>query len=230
MNIMKNTQPTTQIATLQALALVADQALTVRLDGQSDAGIVLSAGGLLLLLDITADASSTTNATLDNSSGSTAVVNEGVVCQRITYCYGRDLYVVGNDLADHGLYALTPTTLDYSSTYITGTLNEAAKLVPTSGVASLTDPRRWTFTHYTLVDNGGSILVTADQDYLLEKVDLSGGVIDTDGGSGSSNAALMISSVGTGQIRNLDLHGITAKNLQKSPCLRPSYPPAFSQS
>lgn len=68
------TLPTTQIATLQALALVADQALTVRLDGQSDAGIVLSAGGLLLLLDITADASSTTNATLDNSSGSTAVV------------------------------------------------------------------------------------------------------------------------------------------------------------
>ena len=51
------TLPTTQIATLQALALVADQALTVRLDGQSDAGIVLSAGGLLLLLDITADAS-----------------------------------------------------------------------------------------------------------------------------------------------------------------------------
>ena len=47
---------------------------SVRLDGQSDAGIVLSAGGLLLLLDITADASSTTNATLDNSSGSTAVV------------------------------------------------------------------------------------------------------------------------------------------------------------
>jgi len=149
-------------------------------------------------------------------SGSTSAVNEGVVCQRITYCYGRDLYVVGNDLADHGLYALTPTTLDYTGAHITGTLNEAVKLVPTSGVASLTDPRRWTFTNYTLVDNGGSILVTADQDYLLEKVDLSGGMIDTDGGSGSSNAALMISFVGTGQIRNLDLHGITAKNLQKS--------------
>ena len=41
-------------------------------------------------------------------------------------------------------------------------------------------------------------------------------MIDTDGGSGSSNAALMISFSGTGQIRNLDLHGITAKNLQKS--------------
>jgi len=149
-------------------------------------------------------------------SGSTSAVNEGVVCQRITYCYGDKLYVVGNDLADHGLYALTPTNLYYTGAYITGTLNEAAKLVPTSVVASLTDPRRWTFTNYTLVDNGGSILVAADQDYLLEKVDLSGGVIDTDGGSGSSNAAIMISFINTGQIRNLDLHGITAKNLQKS--------------
>jgi hypothetical protein len=149
-------------------------------------------------------------------SGSTSATNEGVVCQRITYCYGDKLYVVGNDLADHGLYALTPTNLYYTGAYITGTLNEAAKLVPSSGVASLTDPRRWTFTNYTLVDNGGSILVAADQDYLLEKVDLSGGVIDTDGGSGSSNAAIMISFLNTGQIRNLDLHGITAKNLQKS--------------
>ena len=68
------TLPTTQIAALQALAFVADQAVTLRLDGQSDAGIVLSAGGLLLVLDATIDASSTTNATLDNSSGSTAVV------------------------------------------------------------------------------------------------------------------------------------------------------------
>ena len=68
------TLPTTQIATLQALVLTVDQAATIRLDGQSDSGIVLNAGGLLLALDITADASSTTNATLDNSSGSTDVV------------------------------------------------------------------------------------------------------------------------------------------------------------
>lgn len=68
------TLPTTQIATVQALVVTADQALTLRLDGQSDAGIVLSAGGLLVVLDATIDASSTTNATLDNSSGSTAVI------------------------------------------------------------------------------------------------------------------------------------------------------------
>ena len=68
------TLPTTQIATLQALVVTADQALTLRLDGQSDAGIVLSAGGLLLILDATIDAGVSTNATLDNSSGSTAVI------------------------------------------------------------------------------------------------------------------------------------------------------------
>ena len=68
------TLPTTQIATLQALVVTADQALTLRLDGQSDAGIVLSAGGLLLVLDATIDAGVSTNATLDNSSGSTAVI------------------------------------------------------------------------------------------------------------------------------------------------------------
>ena len=66
------TLPTTQITTVQALVVTADQATTIRLDGQSDAGIVLNAGGLLLALDITADASASTNATLDNSSGSTA--------------------------------------------------------------------------------------------------------------------------------------------------------------
>ena len=68
------TLPTTQIATLQALVVTADQALTLRLDGQSDAGIVLSAGGLLLILDATIDAGVSTNATLDNSSGTTAIV------------------------------------------------------------------------------------------------------------------------------------------------------------
>ena len=68
------TLPTTQIGTIQALVVTADQATTIRLDGQSDAGIVLNAGGLLMALDITADASAATNATLDNSSGSTAII------------------------------------------------------------------------------------------------------------------------------------------------------------
>ena len=68
------TLPTTQIAAVQALVLTADQSITLRLDGQSDAGIPLNAGGLLLVLDSNLDAGVSTNATLDNSSGSTAVV------------------------------------------------------------------------------------------------------------------------------------------------------------
>jgi hypothetical protein len=68
------TLPTTQIAALSLLALTADQAITARLDGQSDAGVALNAGGLLLLIDSNVDAGASTNATVDNSSGSTAVV------------------------------------------------------------------------------------------------------------------------------------------------------------
>ena len=68
------TVPTTQIAALQVLALTADQAITIRLDGQSDAGISLNANGLLLIIDGTIDAGASTNATIDNSSGSAATI------------------------------------------------------------------------------------------------------------------------------------------------------------
>ena len=68
------TLPITQIGSVSVLVLTADQALTLRLDGQSDAGIVLSAGGVVLVVDATIDAGSSTNATIDNSSGSTALV------------------------------------------------------------------------------------------------------------------------------------------------------------
>ena len=66
--------PSNQLDTIQALLLTADQALTVRLDGQTDAGIVLGAGGLLLIVNATIDAAAATNVTIDNSSGSTANV------------------------------------------------------------------------------------------------------------------------------------------------------------
>jgi hypothetical protein len=68
------TLPTTHIASLSLLALTGDQSLTLRLDGQSDAGLVLNAGGLALVVDGTIDAGASTNATIDNSSGSTALV------------------------------------------------------------------------------------------------------------------------------------------------------------
>lgn len=67
--------PTEQIASLKALAVRAtDQTVTVRLDAQSDAGILLSAGGLVLIVDATIDAGASTNATVDNSSGSATIL------------------------------------------------------------------------------------------------------------------------------------------------------------
>src|ERR1043166_424563 len=49
-----------------------DYALTVRLDAQSDAGIVLNAGGVLVIFDADIDAGASLNVKVDNSSGSTA--------------------------------------------------------------------------------------------------------------------------------------------------------------
>ncbi len=59
--------PTAQIASIQALILRAlEQPITLRLDGQSDAGIVINAGGIIVIIDATIDAGATTNATVNN--------------------------------------------------------------------------------------------------------------------------------------------------------------------
>lgn len=69
--------PATQLDTLQLLLLLVDQQQTLRLDGQSDAGLVINAGGLVLLLNVTVDAGASTNAAIENTSGSTAL-NQGL--------------------------------------------------------------------------------------------------------------------------------------------------------
>lgn len=69
------TLPIGELAAVSVLAVEApEQAVTLRLDGQSDAGISLNAGGFLLVVDGNLDAGASTNATLDNSSGSDAPV------------------------------------------------------------------------------------------------------------------------------------------------------------
>lgn len=62
--------PTAEMGEIQALLVRTDRAATLRLDAQSDAGIVINAGGLVVLVDVDIDAGASTNATLDNSSGS----------------------------------------------------------------------------------------------------------------------------------------------------------------
>jgi hypothetical protein len=69
--------PTGELDSIQVLVVKTDQDVTLRVDGQSDAGVVINAGGLIALVDVTIDAGAATNALLDNSSG-TAVRLDGV--------------------------------------------------------------------------------------------------------------------------------------------------------
>lgn len=68
------TLPITSLDQLNFLLLQPDQTLTIRLSGQSDQGLVLNAGGLLLICDATIAATASTNATTSNASGTTAVL------------------------------------------------------------------------------------------------------------------------------------------------------------
>jgi len=59
--------PTAQVAAIQALVLRAlEQPITLRLDGQTDAGLVINAGGIVVIVDATIDAGASTNATVNN--------------------------------------------------------------------------------------------------------------------------------------------------------------------
>lgn len=66
------TLPTTFLDTLNLLLLMPDQTVTVRFSNQSDQGLVLNAGGLLLLADVAVNSGASTNATTTNASGTTA--------------------------------------------------------------------------------------------------------------------------------------------------------------
>jgi hypothetical protein len=70
--------PMGQLDTIEWMLIKPDQAVTIRVDGQSDAGIVLSAGGLLAIVDGTIDAGAgASNASVNNNSGSTAKLEGG---------------------------------------------------------------------------------------------------------------------------------------------------------
>lgn len=68
------TLPITSLDTVQALVLSTNQQVTVRMNGQSSGGLVLVNGGVLIFVDGSIAASSSTNVTIDNSSGATAVL------------------------------------------------------------------------------------------------------------------------------------------------------------
>lgn len=58
--------PTSLLDAINFLVLQTDKAVTLRLDAQSDAGIMMNAGGLVLILDAQIDAGAATNATVNN--------------------------------------------------------------------------------------------------------------------------------------------------------------------
>ncbi len=66
------TIPDAKVAESQALVLTSDQAVNVRLDGQTDQGILLNTNGLLLIIDADIDAGAGSNVKINNNSGSTA--------------------------------------------------------------------------------------------------------------------------------------------------------------
>ncbi len=67
--------PADQLATIQALLIRSDKQVNIRLDGQTDAGILLSADGILLIIGATIDAGAgASNAKVNNNSGATAQV------------------------------------------------------------------------------------------------------------------------------------------------------------
>ena len=70
--------PADQIASIQALCIRTSKAITLRLDGQTDAGIVLNAGGMIVILDATIDAGAgASNASVNNPDDADVALVEG---------------------------------------------------------------------------------------------------------------------------------------------------------
>jgi hypothetical protein len=63
--------PLTGLTTIQALILIPDKAVTVRVAGQATAGAAIDAGGLYMLVGSSIDNSGGTGVQIDNSSGTT---------------------------------------------------------------------------------------------------------------------------------------------------------------
>lgn len=71
--------PADQIATIQALLLRTSKAVTLRLDGQTDAGIALNAGGMIVILDCTIDAGAgASNCKINNPDDADTALIEGL--------------------------------------------------------------------------------------------------------------------------------------------------------
>lgn len=66
--------PVEQVGSISFLLLTPDRQQTFRLDGQTNAGIVLGANGLLLIINGVIDDGASTNVTVNNSAGAVATI------------------------------------------------------------------------------------------------------------------------------------------------------------
>lgn len=67
--------PTSELAAISALVVEAsEQPVTLRFDGQTNAGVFLNPGGFVVVVDGNMDDGVATNATINNSSGSSTPV------------------------------------------------------------------------------------------------------------------------------------------------------------
>jgi hypothetical protein len=71
--------PTNQLDTVQAFVIKADSDITVRFNNQSDAGIVLKAGGIMALFDVSINSGISTNSTVNNPAATGVAVVSGLV-------------------------------------------------------------------------------------------------------------------------------------------------------
>lgn len=71
--------PADQLDTIQLLVVKTDIPITLRLDGQTDAGIMLNAGGMLILVDATIDAGAgASNASVNNPDAALTATVKGI--------------------------------------------------------------------------------------------------------------------------------------------------------
>ena len=148
-------------------------------------------------------------------SGGASAVNEGINVLRVNNAFIKDNILNGDGKSEHCLYAIHPRNIDFSGNECFGYVNEAIKLKTLSTYSGHVQPKNWKLEHNDLHDNEGSVLVEANQSYVLPLISLTGTVIRDDNGSRGSSTAVLIQAIDTSVIREIKLHGMQLTNAAK---------------
>lgn len=148
-------------------------------------------------------------------SGVASAVNEGINLLRVDNAIVRNNILNGDGKSEHCLYAIHPRNLDFSGNECYGYVNEAIKLKTLSTYAGHVNPKAWKLEHNDLHDNEGSVLVEANQGYVLPLISLKDTVIRDDNGSRGSSTAVLIQAIDTSVIREINLNGLQVTNASK---------------